>query len=188
MLRGDFAEALVLAHQGDERAFALIYREVQPRLLGYLRVRAPEVADDVSSETWLEVARSIKRFDGDEPSFRAWVLTIARRKLVDRQRYEARRPTVALASVGDLPEAVVADVADLFQRAEDMRAALGLLSTLPPDQADVILLRSLYGLDNVQVARVLGKSPGAVRVLAHRGLRRLMSSLSPATSGEGVST
>jgi RNA polymerase sigma-70 factor (ECF subfamily) len=59
----------------------------------------------------------------------------------------------------------------------DTEAALALVATLPPDQAEVILLRVLAGLDVTQVASILGKRPGAVRVLQHRGLRRLAERL-----------
>jgi RNA polymerase sigma-70 factor (ECF subfamily) len=52
-------------------------------------------------------------------------------------------------------------------------AAIALVSGLPRQQAEVILLRVVAGLDTESAARLLGKSPGAVRVAAHRGLRRL---------------
>jgi RNA polymerase sigma-70 factor (ECF subfamily) len=52
-------------------------------------------------------------------------------------------------------------------------AVLALISALPPDQAEIIMLRVVAGLDTHAVARIVGKSPGAVRVAAHRGLRRL---------------
>ena len=56
-------------------------------------------------------------------------------------------------------------------------AAIAAVSALPPLQAEVILLRVLAGLDTEAVARIVGRSPGAVRVAAHRGLRRLAQTL-----------
>ena len=60
------------------------------------------------------------------------------------------------------------------------RSAMTLLTRLPPLQAEVILLRVVAGLDTETVARLVGRSPGAVRVAAHRGLRRLAGILAEA--------
>jgi RNA polymerase sigma-70 factor, ECF subfamily len=57
------------------------------------------------------------------------------------------------------------------------QAVMALLATLPPDQAEIIVLRVVAGLDNQDVARIVGKTPGAVRVAAHRGLRRLAATV-----------
>ena len=59
----------------------------------------------------------------------------------------------------------------------DTAAALALVATLPPQQAEAIVLRVVAGLEPKQVAAVLGCSPGAVRVAVHRGLRRLAERL-----------
>ncbi len=66
------------------------------------------------------------------------------------------------------------------------RAALAVIGQLPHDQAEVVLLRVVAGLDVEQVARVVGKRPGAVRVLAHRGLRRLAERLERDQGREGL--
>jgi RNA polymerase sigma-70 factor, ECF subfamily len=66
------------------------------------------------------------------------------------------------------------------------RAALALVAELPPDQAEVVALRFLGGLEVAEVARIVGKRPGAVRVLAHRGLRRLASRVEAAGTVRGV--
>jgi RNA polymerase sigma-70 factor (ECF subfamily) len=63
---------------------------------------------------------------------------------------------------------------------------LALVRTLPPDQAEVILLRVVAGMDNTQVAGLLGKTPGAVRVLSHRGLRRLATLVTEQMMAGGV--
>jgi RNA polymerase sigma-70 factor, ECF subfamily len=172
MLEEEFPETLVRARSGDEHAFALIFRDVQPALLRYSRVQAPGHGDDITADVWLEIARALPRFRGDEPRFRAWVFTIARNKIIDQLRRDARRPTTPLyADEIDVHEA--RDIAEDYEDDEATRRALALVRTLPPGQAEVILLRVVAGLDNAQIARLLGKTPGAVRVMSHRGLRRL---------------
>jgi RNA polymerase sigma-70 factor (ECF subfamily) len=182
-----FGAVLADAQDGDEAAFTRLFRDVQPALLRYLRVLAPEVAEDVASETWLRVMNGLTRFSGDEDAFRAWLFTIARRQVIDWQRARARRRTVPLAdSESQLRHAEVRlrhtapDTADLALERISTESALALIAALPPEQAEIIVLRVVAGLDTLDVSRIVGKSPGAVRVAAHRGLRRLAASLDQA--------
>jgi RNA polymerase sigma-70 factor (ECF subfamily) len=177
MLGSCFAGVLAAAVGGDEQAFARLWRDLHPAVLRYLRVVAPGAAEDVASETWLEVVRGLGRFVGDEVGFRSWVFTIARHRALDDRRRRARRPTVPL------PDELAAgwqgadDPAELVVEGLSTRAALAVIAQLPHDQAEVVLLRVVAGLGVEQVARIVGKRPGAVRVLAHRGLRRLAEQL-----------
>jgi RNA polymerase sigma-70 factor (ECF subfamily) len=173
MIGASFPTILAAAVRGDESAFAILWRDLQPALLRYLRVVAAPVSEDLASETWLEVARGLSRFEGEEAGFRAWVFTVARHRMVDWRRREARHPTVLLPpeSVPERPGP--GDAADSALEAMSTRAALALIAELPPDQAEVVTLRVVAGLDVAHVAEIVGKRAGAVRVLSHRGLRRL---------------
>jgi RNA polymerase sigma-70 factor, ECF subfamily len=181
-----FAETLRCAQAGEEWAIVSLWRDLQPRLLRFLGGRDPRAAEDVASETWLRVARNLGAFDGDEVEFRAWFFTIARRTLIDWQRKAGRRPvTVALGELNEPPsrDDPIAATIEAFETNQ----ALELVARLPEDQAEVILLRVVGGLDSAQVAELLGKRPGTVRVLQHRGLRRLAELLaSDRRSAEGV--
>jgi RNA polymerase sigma-70 factor, ECF subfamily len=173
MTRPPLEQAIEAAAGGDEQAFAVVWRTLQPAVLRYLRVMAPRWADDLASETWLEVIRGLPTFSGDEAGFRSWVFTIARHRAIDWRRRQAARPLEALPAdlltdlgAPDDPEAAALETLST-------EAALRMIATLPVDQAEVVLLRSVAGLDVAQVAALVGKRPGTVRVLAHRGLRRL---------------
>ncbi len=169
---GAFGDILARAKAGDEAAFGCIFRDVQPTLLRYLRVIAPD-PEDVAGETWVQVVAGLDGFRGDEQAFRAWLFTIARHRAADGGRSRARRPTVPLELSGSAEQPVSADTAHLALEAVSLRAVLKLVASLPPDQAEVIMLRVVAGLESADVARIVGKTPGAVRVAAHRGLRRL---------------
>jgi len=175
-----FAAVLGAAQQGSEAAFSRLWRDGNPALLRYVRVVAPEVAEDVVAETWLQVVRGLAGFRGDEQAWRAWLFTTARRRAIDYGRRRARRPAGALDEVppGLLP--VTPDAADLAIERMGTRSAVALLAGLPTTQAEVILLRVVAGLDTETVAQLVGRSPGAVRVAAHRGLRRLAEMLAEA--------
>jgi RNA polymerase sigma-70 factor, ECF subfamily len=144
-------------------------------LLRYLRGRGPDVADDVASETWISAAQGLNRFSGDGDQFRAWLFTIARRRLIDVRRREKRRPVINLAddatqeimATDPSPEEVVTSAI-----AGD-EAAQRIANLLSPDQADVILLRVVGGLSVEEVAKIMGKNEVTVRVLQSRGLKRL---------------
>lgn len=167
-----FPETLAAAQRGDEWAFTTLFREVQPAVLRYLRVVAGERADDIAGDTWVQVVRGLDGFVGSEPAaFRGWVLSIARHRWLDDQRANARRRETAVARV---PEQVaVDDVPTIVDELMTTEQALALIATLPPDQAEVVTLRVVAGLDVARTAELVGKPPGTVRVLAHRGLRRL---------------
>jgi hypothetical protein len=123
MLGSSFPELLAAAQGGDEQAFAVLWRHLQPALLRYFQVVAPPAPDD--------------------------------------------------------------PVAQMLE-GQSTRAALALLAQLSADQAEVVALRVLGGLEVAEVARIVGKRPGAVRVLAHRGLRRLANLLKSAELARGV--
>jgi RNA polymerase sigma-70 factor, ECF subfamily len=167
-----FGATLASAQAGSEAAVASIFRDVQPALLRYLRVIASE-PEDVASDTWLQVLAGLGRFRGGEQEFRAWLFTIARHRATDAGRSRGRRPAVPVDMTALAQELTTPDAADQAMEAMSTQAALELIASLPPDQAEIIMLRVVAGLDTGHVARIVGKKPGAVRVAAHRGLRRL---------------
>jgi RNA polymerase sigma-70 factor, ECF subfamily len=149
-------------------------------LLRYLRVIAPDAAEDIAAETWLQVVRGLPGFRGDQSNWRPWLFTTARRRAIDETRRRARRPTSPLDDLEPGADAERADAADLALHNLATQRAIALVSALPPLQAEVIMLRVVAGLDTEAVAELLGRSPGAVRVAAHRGLRRLAGILANA--------
>ncbi|PBC78990.1 RNA polymerase sigma-70 factor (ECF subfamily) [Streptomyces sp. TLI_235] len=174
--QADLTATVEAARNGDEQAFRLLFRAVQPGLLRYLRVLVggrPEDAEDIASETWLQIARDLPGFRGDSDGFRGWCATIARNRAMDHLRRQRRRP------VADLPVEHLYDLAAAEDTARSAIAAvttadaLALISRLPRDQAEAVLLRVLLQLDAETAAQVLGKRSGSVRMAAHRGLKRL---------------
>lgn len=169
----ELAGALSAAGRGDPGAFAALWQAMQPAMIRYLRVIVGETAEDVASETWLQAARDLRGFAGPPPAFRVWLFTIARHRAIDECRRARRRPEEPSERPDRDGATVQPDVAqDVIQRA-DTDWALGVIASLPKDQAEAVMLRVVAGLDVAQTAQVLGKRPGAVRIAAMRGLRRL---------------
>nr|WP_051862222.1 RNA polymerase sigma factor [Streptomyces ochraceiscleroticus] len=166
--------AVQAAQDGDETAFRTVYRAVHPRLLGYVRTLVGEAdAEDVASEAWLQITRDLARFSGDADRFRGWAARIARNRALDHIRMRGRRPAIG----GDESELTEkpgpSDTVDEALESLGTGRAFRLISQLPQDQAEAVVLRVVVGLDAKSAAGVLGKRPGAVRTAAHRGLRRL---------------
>lgn len=188
----DDVGALVAAAQsGDVDAFAALYRRVQPALLRHLRVVAPRDAEDIAAEAWAGVVRDLPGFSGGGEQFRGWIFTIARHRLVDARRGEARRPSTPVAAVPEdadppgLGAGAGADPADHVLERLEVADVVALVRTLPPDQAEAVSLRVLGQLGVAEVAALMDRSAGAVRVLTHRGLRTLAARLGgePAAGG-----
>lgn len=173
----DLSVAIEDARSGDEDAFRTLYRAVQPGLLRYLRVQVGDAAEDVASETWLQVTRDLRSFSGDIGGFRGWVATIARHRALDHVRRQNRQPQSGglIEELGELP--ALDDTEGAAMEAVATDAALALIARLPRDQGEAVLLRVVMGLDAKSAAKVLGKRAGAVRTAAYRGLRGLAAYL-----------
>ena len=165
-------EALARASAGDEAGFLQLWRALQPPLLRFLRVIGCDDPDDVASETWLQVVRDLPRFSGAEEDFRRWLFTIGRHRAIDAARARSRRPVTPVSTGME----ILADrqlVEDQVLDGMSVQRAVALLAGLSRDQAEAVALRVIAGLETPDVARILGKSAGAVRVALHRGLKTL---------------
>jgi RNA polymerase sigma factor (sigma-70 family) len=169
-----FDEVLLAARAGAEWAWARIYADLVPTVVGYLRAHGAAEPEDLAGEAFLHVVRDLPRFSGDERDFRSWVFTIVHRRLLDERRRLGRRPSEPVA-----PEDVAdrlgggGDVADeALGRLAEQRARAAI-DALPADQRTVLLLRILGDLTVEEIARAVGKRPGAVKALQRRALRRI---------------
>jgi RNA polymerase sigma-70 factor (ECF subfamily) len=179
-----FDDVLAAARTGADWAMAILYRELNPSLLRYLRAQHREAAEDLTSEVWLAAATNLGSFEGDEIAFRRWMFTIARRRAIDYGRQRARRRTDPTAQEtfdrrAARDDTAAAGIEDLSAQ----EAIARLTACLPQDQAEVVLLRVVAGMDTPKVAEIMGRSVGAIRVLQHRALKRLAIRYQPEQEG-----
>lgn len=174
-----FGALAALAASGDEDAIAAIYRRHQPRLLRILRAEVGDAADDVASQTWLEVVRTLDRFEGDERGFRSLLLTIARRRVLDHRRTGIRRPAhpVPGEDLAAAPDASPSVERLVLDRLDGDEAAARIAAIVGEVSAEVLLLRIVGGLSVDEVAAIVGRSPGAIRVQQHRALKKLAEAM-----------
>jgi RNA polymerase sigma-70 factor, ECF subfamily len=171
-----FEDVLAAARRGDAAACTELYDGLKQAVVSFVRLRGAQDPDDVTSEVFLQVFRGLDTFRGDEAGFRAWVFTIARRRVLDDRRARARRPrSEPLVEDRAAPDGDVETEA-LGALGDDRVAAM--LADLTADQREIVLLRILADLSLQDVADVTGRSVGAVKALQHRAMGALRTSLS----------
>jgi len=178
------AAAMARYCDGDADAFHALYRMVAARLLRYLVSLIGEraAAEDLLQLTFLKLheARDVY-VRGADPV--PWLYTIAHRTFLDETR-RRRRSRVRLTDAGELPEEVVVDLAAAAGAegapadAELSKVTLGALSHLPANQREALVLTKVHGHSHAEAAAIVGTTPGAIKLRAHRAyvtLRRLLA-------------
>lgn len=167
-----FEEVLVAARAAAPWACTEIWTRWSPRVAGYLRSRGSAAPEDLTSEVFLTVFSKLGSFVGDEAAFKAFVFTVAHRRLVDEMRSRSRRGVHLEWTSEDDPRRSSSAEQEALRNLGDVDAR-ALLEGLTADQREVLVLRIFADLTIDQIAGVLGKRPGAVKALQRRGLEVL---------------
>lgn len=162
---------LLAAQAGAEWAWHRLYASVAGAVRGYVAAQGACDPDDLTGEVMLHLVRGIDRFVGDEAAFRSWVFVIAHHRVLDERR-QSRRKDHALTRLPVLVGATDSVDGEVLDRAWPDEWA-ERLAQLSDDQRTVVLLRVVAGLSAGEVGLVVGKKPGAVRVMQHRAILRL---------------
>jgi RNA polymerase sigma-70 factor (ECF subfamily) len=182
-----FPGVLAAAGRGEDWAWAEIYRDLSPAVLGYLCGRGARDAEDLLGECFVHVVRNLARFEGDERAFRSWVFTIAHHRLVEHWRRSRLTPALGFSDddvarrLDARPDPAAPDGA-LIQRA----SLVELLGNLPASQRDVLLLRVVNQFSIRETAAILGRTEAAVKLLHSRAVRAVQRSWAGRTSPRGV--
>jgi len=170
------AELLVRAQQGDEAAIGELYQQHSVRIFRYLyyRLGDQQAAEDLTSEVFIRLMRSLPSYRPQNGSIQAWLFQVARNLAVDHHRYMAYRNHAALhenlAEGGEDPASLV----DRSLNSERLRRAL---TQLTAEQREVVILRFVVGMPIAEVAKLVQKSEDAVKGLQRRGLMALRAIL-----------
>lgn len=167
---------LAAAQEGAPWAWEQIYRALAPRVKGYAAAQGMADPDDLVGAVFLDVARNVGSFRGDEAAFRSWVFTIAHRRIVDERRRRSRRPEVPTSEVPE-PRGVAPSAEAAALESLGLTELLAIMERLTEDQRQVLTLRVLADLSVDDVARILGKRPGAVKALQRRAVAALRKEL-----------
>ena len=178
MAAGDDTKLLNRAKAFDAVALSTLYDRYESRIYNYIyhRVGDAQVAEDLTAQVFLRMLEAIHNENAWRSSFSGWLYRIAHNLVIDHYRRQARQAHISLDDAPTMP----AEDADPLQAAEwqlqqeHLRKAINRLTE---EQAQVVSLRFLEGLSISEVAKVIGKTEGAVKALQYRAivsLRRLL--------------
>ena len=169
-------QLVILAQQGDRDAVAELYRQNQPRIYRYIAYRVGDaaVADDLTAEVFVSVVKNIGRYEDRGRPFLAWLYTIAGNTV---KMYYRRQKKVEFEPLPDEMIDHESNPAEITQHRLTGDRLMALMPRLTEGQRQVILLKFIEGFDNAEIAGLMGKSEGAIRVLQHRALLALRREL-----------
>ena len=158
------------AADGDFEAFGKLYSLHITQIYRYIfyQVKDKTTAEDITEEVFLKAWRAIDSCRGKGKTFSSWLYRIARNQVIDEFRSRRKYPSIEIETVAGISNTEREPEGEL-----ERQELLAVIACLPQSQRQVIILKFIEGLDNPEIARIIGKSQGAVRVLQMRALAKL---------------
>ncbi len=176
----DRLRALVeLAVDGDAEAFGQLYDHYVTGIYRfvYYRVGSAQLAEDITSETFVRGLRAISRFSWQGKDFGAWLTTIARNLVTDHYKSSRARLEIVSDSVPESPRTAPSPEEEVLSLVSN-EMLFTAVNQLPTEQRDCVLMRFIQGLSIAQTAAALGRSEGAIKQLQLRAVRSLAKNIS----------
>jgi RNA polymerase sigma-70 factor (ECF subfamily) len=163
------------AQQGDDEACTVLYNRHYDAVYRYCyyRVGNVDLAQDLTSEVFVRMVDKLDTFKARGRPLLAWLYTIARNLITDMQRQQGKPALRPLNEASGLQTSDEVELSKGMDRKLEANCLAAALRHLTEEQRRVILLKFMEDLSNKQVARMLGKTEGAVKSLQHRALRAL---------------
>ena len=167
-----------------DREFAELYRSHLRDVYSYsyYRVGNHHDAEDLTEQAFLQAYRHFERArrESNGRPLRPWLIRIAHNLAANFYRDRSRKPQTTLDDAGIVP--ATHDTEDLVEGREELEEVLAGVAKLPDDRREALILRFALGMDNREIARALGRSEGATKVLIHRAIRQLEQDIRKAAS------
>ncbi|HEV2640895.1 MAG TPA: ECF subfamily RNA polymerase sigma factor, BldN family [Actinocrinis sp.] len=163
-----------LAQGGDGEAFGQLYDAYSDTVFRYVyyRVSSRQLAEDITSETFLRALRRIGTFTWQGRDFGAWLVTIARNLVADHFKSSRYRLEVPTGEMMDSNETECSPEDSVLSYLSN-RALLDAVTQLNSQQQECVTLRFLHGLSVAETAKIMGKNDGAIKTLQYRAIRTL---------------
>ncbi|MFC2043869.1 RNA polymerase sigma factor [Chloroflexota bacterium] len=165
------------AISGDIEAFGELYSNYLVPIYRYIyyHIKDKMTAEDLTEEVFIKAWRGIRSCKGKEQTFSAWLYRIAHNHMIDYFRSTQRYSSMRYRST-DMSN--ISEVINNGTEAKlELQRLLETVSLLPQNQKQLIILKFIEGLDNREIALIMNKSPGAIRVLQMRALTKLRRNL-----------
>ncbi len=181
-----FESVLDAAKAGADWAWERLFLDLAGPIRGYFASRGAPDPEDLTSETFLHLARGIHSFEGDAGSFRSWAFVIAHRRMIDARRSASRNVVTVPKAQSEEPSG--GDVEEEALRQLSTAETIKALRVLTDEQREVLVLRVIADLSLDETAKVVGKSVGAVKAMQRRALETLRKKLGEEVSKSRNST
>jgi RNA polymerase sigma-70 factor, ECF subfamily len=167
-------QSLALAARTDYAAFEQLYRRYADRIYRYCYARSGSSrdAEDLTAQTFLAALEGIRRYQ-QRGSVSAWLFGIAWRKCNDYHRQRYQQPTLPLASAASVEDMAAPDLEQHVTQERLLECVRRALNALSPDRRDALQLRFWGGLSTAEIAKVMGRRQGAVKMLVSRAVADL---------------
>jgi RNA polymerase sigma-70 factor, ECF subfamily len=188
LLAYDTDRPAVEAARKDPRQFEALYRKYVAQIYSFAlyELRDQHAAEDVTATVFMRALAGLPRFreraESPESSFRVWLFQIARHTLANVRRHDRRHPESPIELAIDV--AASDDVPATVARRDELRRAWQGVERLPDERRRALILRLVHEMSPSEIAAVLGRSEGAVRVLVHRALRSVVREASRQATSE----
>jgi RNA polymerase sigma-70 factor (ECF subfamily) len=151
----------------------------------YYRVGNHHDAEDLTEQTFLQAYRHFERAvrESDGRPLRPWLIRIAHNLAANFYRDRSRRPESAIEDAGLICAPHTTEA--LVEGREELGAILAGVRRLPDERREALIMRFALGMDNREIARALGKTDGATKVLLHRAIRQLKGIVEAPENPEG---
>ncbi|MBA2763524.1 MAG: RNA polymerase sigma factor [Thermoleophilaceae bacterium] len=158
-----------------DRAFTELYRAHLRDVYSYsyYRIGNHHDAEDITEQTFLQAYRHFERAraESDGRPLRPWLIRIAHNLAANYHRDRSRRPQTQLEDAAVV--SALHGTEDLVEGREEVQAVLAGVASLPDDRREALIMRFALDMDNREIARALGRSEGATKVLIHRAIKQL---------------
>ena len=158
-----------------DRKFSELYRAHLRDVYSYsyYRVGNHHDAEDLTEQTFLQAYRHFERAlaESDGRPLRPWLIRIAHNLAANFYRDRSRRPEAPIEDAGIISSTHT--TADLAEGREELAHILDGVRELPDDRREALIMRFALGMDNREIARAMGKTDGATKVLIHRAIKQL---------------
>lgn len=172
LLKGSESDksVILLAKQGNEQAFGQLYELYFEKIYKfiYFRVSHKEIAEDLAEDVFIKAWTSIATVKED--SFNGWLYQIAKNKVIDY--YRQKKVTVDIEEIQNVLESDQ-DINDDANTVIERKVFMEALKQLTPEQQIIIKLKYIEDMDNAEIAELINKSEGSIRVVQHRAIAKL---------------
>jgi len=168
------SELISMATTGNPEAFGALYEKYIDQIYNYIYYRTSngKDAEDLCSRVFIRALHHIERYEDRGYPFSAWLYRIAHNLVVNWYRDREKSEEISLSEQYP-PPTMNGSVEERIEKEDEKDSLLRILSSLPEDRKELLILKHVEGLTNFEIGQIMDRSEGAIKALYHRTLESL---------------